>query len=166
MRRWMLFDGGVGQGSLNASWALSGFSGNTCNYLGVTPMNALGKRHRIEIHVAGTGAANDNSDPLRNETRPAALTLNENIVSEIVGDDEVISDPAVQAMCNFYNANFTRKDISLDGNTLGIDPVFLPKYYFLGLRQSAQQTNATLYQTIGWEDHSHGGMGTFDPLAE
>ena len=39
-------------------------------------------------------------------------------------------------------------------------------FYFLGLRQSAQQTNATLYQTIGWEDYSHGGMGTFDPLAE
>lgn len=166
MRRWMLFDGGVGQGALNASWALSGFSGNTCSYLGVTPMNAHGKRHRIEIHVAGTGAANDNSDPLRNVTRPAALTLNENIVSEIVGDDEIISDPVVQAMCDFYNANFTRKDISLDGNTLGIDPVFQPRYYFFGLRQSAQQTNATLYQTIGWEDHSHGGMGTFDPLAE
>lgn len=166
MRRWMLFDGGVGQGALNASWVLSGFSGNTCSYLGVTPMNAYGKRHRIEIHVAGTGAANDNSDPLRNVTRPAALTLNENIVSEIVGDDEIISDPVVQAMCDFYNANFTRKDISLDGNTLGIDPVFQPRYYFFGLRQSAQQTNATLYQTIGWEDHSHGGMGTFDPLAE
>lgn len=68
-------------------------------------------------------------------------------------------------MCEFYT-NFTRKDISLDGNTLGIDPLFQPRYYFFGLRQSAQQTNATLLQTIGWEDHSHGGMGTFDPLAE
>ena len=47
-----------------------------------------------------------------------------------------------------------------------VNPVFQPRYYFLGLRQSAQQTNATLYQTIGWEDYSHGGMGTFDPLAE
>ncbi|WP_291594195.1 RagB/SusD family nutrient uptake outer membrane protein [Bacteroides sp.] len=166
MRRWMLFDGGAGQGALNASWALSGFSGNTCNYLGVTPMNARGKRHRIEIHVDGTGAANDNSDPLKNVTRPTALTLSENIVSEMNGDDEIIADPVVQAMCQFYKDNFTRKDISLDGNTLGIDPVFQPRYYFFGLRQSAQQTNATLYQTIGWEDHSHGGMGTFDPLAE
>ena len=49
---------------------------------------------------------------------------------------------------------------------VAVNPVFQPRYYFLGLRQSAQQTNATLYQTIGWEDYSHGGMGTFDPLAE
>ena len=49
---------------------------------------------------------------------------------------------------------------------LDINPYFQPRYYFFGLRQSAQQTNATLYQTIGWEDYAHGGMGTFDPLAE
>lgn len=41
-----------------------------------------------------------------------------------------------------------------------------PDIISLDCCQSAQQTNATLYQTIGWEDYAHGGMGTFDPLAE
>lgn len=165
MRRWMLFDGGAGQGVLNPNWALTGFGGNTCTYLGETPMNNRGRRHRIELYVDGLGAANDDSDPLAHDARPAALTLNENIKVEIDGDDETITDPAVAALYNFYD-NFTRKDISLDGNTAGIQPTFQPRYYFFGLRQSAQQTNATLYQTIGWEDYSYGGMGTFDPLAE
>lgn len=166
MRRWMLFDGGVGQGSLHPSWALTGFGGNTCTYLGETPMNSRGQRHRIEMYVDGFGSPSDSSDPLSGVTRPAALTLNEDIRTEINGDDETISDPSVTALYNFYDQHFSRKDISLDGNTAGIQPTFLPRYYFLGLRYSAQQTNATLYQTIGWEDYSHGGMGTFDPLAE
>lgn len=164
MRRWMLFDGGVGQGALNASWALSGFGGNTCTYLGVTPMNERGKRYRIEINVEGTGSANNDSDPIKNVERPAALTLNEKIATE--ADGETILDPAVSSICTFYDTYFSRKDISLDGNVLDINPYFQPRYYFFGLRQSAQQTNATLYQTIGWEDYAHGGMGTFDPLAE
>lgn len=42
-----------------------------------------------------------------------------------------------------------------------------PKYYFLGLYQSAQSANSTLKQTIGWGDYMNGGSnGTFDPLAE
>lgn len=166
MRRWMLFDGGVGQGSLNSNWALTGFGGNTCTYLGVTPMNNRGRRHRIELYVDGLGAPNDNNDPLRNETRPTALTLNEEIRTEINGDNETITNQTVADLYKFYNDNFKRKDISLDGNTEGVEPYFQPRYYFFGLRQSAQQTNVTLHQTIGWEDYAHGGMGTFDPLAE
>lgn len=149
---------------MNASWTLSGFGGNTCTYLGVTPMNERGKRYRIEINVEGTGSANNDSDPIKNVERPAALTLNEKIATE--ADGETILDPAVSSICTFYDTYFSRKDISLDGNVLDINPYFQPRYYFFGLRQSAQQTNATLYQTIGWEDYAHGGMGTFDPLAE
>lgn len=163
MRRWMLFDGGVGQGSLNPSWTLTGFGGNTCTYLGVTPMNERGKRHRIEVYADALGAANNNNDPLANIPRPAALTLNEKIGSE---EDGTIADERVAALWNFYDTNLNRKNISLDGNEADVNPVFQPRYYFFGLRQSAQQTNATLYQTIGWEDFAHGGMGTFDPLAE
>ena len=44
---------------------------------------------------------------------------------------------------------------------------FYPKYYFLGLYQSAQSANSTLKQTIGWGDYMNGGSnGTFDPVAE
>lgn len=167
MRRWMLFDGGVGQGDLNPSWALTGFSGNTCTYLGETPMNQRGRRSRIELYVEELGSANDNSDPLNDVERPAALTLNEDITSQNADDGTpVFANRNVEALYNFYNEHFTRKDISLDGNTEGVQPTFDPRYYFFGLRQSAQQTNATLLQTIGWEDYAHGGMGTFDPLAE
>lgn len=164
MRRWMLFDGGVGQGNLNPSWALTGFGGNTCNYLGVTSMNDRGKRHRIEVYIDDLGSAADSSDPLKDVERPAALTLNEKIGTE--ADGTTIANATVKAVCDFYDTYFKRKDISVDGNVVDVNPVFQPRYYFLGLRQSAQQTNVTLYQTIGWEDYSHGGMGTFDPLAE
>ena len=92
------------------------------------------------------------------------MTLNEKIGTE--EDGMTIANANVEALWNFYDTYFKRKDISVDGNEVDVNPVFQPKYYFLGLRQSAQQTNATLYQTIGWEDYSHGGMGTFDPLAE
>lgn len=164
MRRWMLFDGGVGQASLNASWALTGFGGNTCTYLGVTPMNERGKRHRIEVYIDALGAANNDSDPLAGVERPAALTLNEEIKTDVNGT--TFANANVETIWNFYDTYFKRKDISIDGNEADISPTFQPRYYFLGLRQSAQQTNATLYQTIGWEDFAHGGMGTFDPLAE
>ncbi len=163
MRRWMLFDGGVGQASLHASWGLTGFGGNTCAYLGVTPMNERGKRHRIEIYVDGLGEANNQSDPLANVTRPDGLTLDEDMTIAI---DESNVPTTVKNLYDFYTTYFRRKDISLDGNTNDINPTFRPEYYFFGLRQSAQQTNATLLQTIGWTDYSHGGMGTFDPLAE
>lgn len=163
MRRWMLFDGGAGQASLNANWALTGFGGNTCTYLGVIPMNDLGKRHRIEIYIDKLGNENDSSDPLANVERPKALTLEENMNITI---DESNIPAAVKNLYDFYQTYFKRKDISLDGNTSNINPIFRPEYYFLGLKQSAQQTNATLLQTIGWTDYSHGGMGTFDPLAE
>ena len=49
MHRWMLFDGGVGQGNIKSTWALTGFSGNTCNYLGVKPLNGT-KRHQIVLY--------------------------------------------------------------------------------------------------------------------
>ena len=163
MRRWMLFDGGEGQASLNASWALTGFGGNTCDYLGITPMNERGKRHRIEIYVEGLGKADNNSDPLADVTRPNGLTLNEDMTVKIE-DSNVPSN--IKNLYDFYTTYFKRKDISLDGNTTDINPTFRPEYYFFGLSRSAQQTNATLLQTIGWNDYSHGGMGTFDPLAE
>ena len=44
---------------------------------------------------------------------------------------------------------------------------YRPKYYILGLSNSAQTSNKALPQTIGWQDYNNGGAaGTFDPLAE
>ena len=44
---------------------------------------------------------------------------------------------------------------------------YRPKYYILGLNNSAQSSNKGIPQTIGWQDYNNGGApGTFDPLAE
>ena len=58
------------------------------------------------------------------------------------------------------------EDRNADGNNNAQVPTFQPYYYFLGLNYSAMYNNATLMQTIGWDDYSHGGMGTYDPLEE
>ena len=51
---------------------------------------------------------------------------------------EDFANANVEALWNFYDTYFKRKDISVDGNEVDVNPVFQPKYYFLGLRQSAQ----------------------------
>lgn len=169
MRRWMLFDGGVGQETLKASWKLTGFGGNTCQYLGVKPANGQ-IRHKIEVYVKNDiGDKKDDADPLAKEgvllPRPNGLTLNEKIGYE--DDNETITNSNVQALVDYYNNYFGRKDLSSDGNDNSLVPTFRPEYYFLGLKKNAQQTNVTLLQTVGWTDFSHGGTdGTFDPLAE
>ncbi|MDR0891738.1 MAG: RagB/SusD family nutrient uptake outer membrane protein [Mediterranea sp.] len=126
MRRWMLYDGGEGQGAINPSWELTGFGRNTCDYLGVTPMNNLGKRHRIEVYVEQTAALNNNSDPIVGNTdmpRPAALTLTEPIVSTTDGEGNVVVENArVKGVYDYYNTYFKRKDIRLDGNNVEINP--------------------------------------------
>ena len=163
MRRWLLWDGGVGQANLNSSWALTGFDGNTCNYLGVTPLNGT-RRTGIEERVADTygyaSKANAN-DPLTaaSVTRPIALNLSSN--TTITGDEGAIDN-----LVTFYRNNLTRKTTRLDGDpTYTID--FQPKYYIIGFKENMQKNNTQLKQTIGWADYSNGGAdGTFDPLAE
>lgn len=160
MRRWMLFDGGVGQAELSPSWALTGFGGNTCTYLGFTPTNGH-KNHYIEMFTNKKAAkADDNgSDPLLKAgvARPGGLNLMDRLASGTNGEE---------ALKTFYTENLTRKDRNADGNNDLQVPTFQPYYYFLGLNYSAMYNNATLMQTIGWEDYSHGGQGTYDPLEE
>ncbi len=156
MRRWMLFDGGVGQETLSPNWKLTGFGGNTCAYLGVQPSNGH-KNHYIEMYTNRKAAKKEDngSDPLLTEgiQRPAPLDLMNRSKCE-------------KALEDFYSNYLSRKDRNGDGNNSLQTPTFQPYYYFLGLNNSAMYNNATLVQTIGWEDISHGGMGTFDPLEE
>ena len=156
MRRWMLFDGGVGQSALNSKWVLEGFGGNTCTYLGVEPANEHGKNHIIEIYAKATAAKaeSNGADPILTAgiDRPSPLNLMDRKAGE-------------QTLVDFYTANFNRKD-RLEDNNAEKEPTFQPFYYFLGLCYSAMYNDAELYQTIGWFDYSHSGDGTFDPLAE
>jgi len=164
MRRWMLFDGGAGQGTLNGSWALTGFSGNTCTYLGVPAFN--GKyRNGIEIRVADnhgistattvTGFAND--PIVKNSiTRPTALNLMSDSTVQVTGN-------TIDKLYTFYANYLYRKSYTVDASAV----TFQPQYYFIGLKNSAQQMNVTLKQTIGWGDLENGNAnGTYDPLAE
>jgi SusD family. len=164
MRRWMLWDGGQGQATLNANWALTGFGGNTCTYLGVSPLNGT-MRNGIEIRVADalgtststtvTGFAND---PIVKNSiaRPTALNLMTDATIQVAGNP-------IDKLFTFYANYLTRKAYTVDAANV----TFQPKYYFLGLRYSAQQMNVTLKQTIGWPDLENGNAnGTFDPLAE
>jgi hypothetical protein len=168
VRRWMLFDGGAGQASLKSSWALTGFNGNTCTYLGVPPLNGT-NRTGIEVAVAASyepgtqeTVANHADDPIYQYRPTAAL----NLMSDTI--NPAISGTSMYNLCNFYNYYLTRKSTSVDIVNSTVYPItFLPQYYFIGLRYSAQEMNVTLKQTIGWADFENGGAnGTYDPLAQ
>lgn len=169
MRRWLLWDGGVNFSNVTgapSSWALTGFSGNTCAYLGVNPLNGQ-RRTGMELRVSnsiatGIGSGADASDPIFKNTeinwynnkvkRPRAWDIN--AVSTIQRDSLEI----------FYTYCLTRKSRRIDSENKTV--TFRPEYYIIGLRESAQTNNSTLLQTIGWMDSQKGAMGTFDPLAE
>ena len=158
MHRWMLFDGGQGQASLKASWALTGFGGNTCQWLGVTPLNGQ-KRHNIVLYCKTPSA----TDPAA-AARPAALTIDEPMTRNSATGE--YANEKVQALAEWYDTYLERKDVNADGNDDALTILYRPKYYFLGLRQNAMQTNPTLLQTVGWHDLGRNTDGTFDPLAD
>ncbi len=163
MRRWLLFDGGAHFSEISgapATWTLSGFGGNTCTFLGVTAANDKtadnGKNHIIEVYCTALADVDESNgaDPILTAgiARPAALDLSNIAAGE-------------QALIDFYTANLDRKD-RLETNDAAITPKYLPYYYIIGFDTSGMTRNPLLYQNIGWEDYAHGGMGTFDPLAE
>ncbi len=166
LRRWMLYDGGTEEvPGAPASWKLTGWGGNTCAYLGFTPMNGQ-RRENMEFRLADKHGIGDKDklkwDPLTDGTgvtRPDGVDFRKPDLENQLVD-----------LKTFYMDNFVRKLKSGDGrdaNHINLTIKFLPRYYFLGLAQSAQSNNKTLAQTIGWEDYNTGNSdGTFDPLAE
>lgn len=170
LRRWMLFDGGVEkvEGAPN-SWTLTSWGGNTCTYLGFTPLNNRQRRDNIEFRVSDTHSSQGlggkswavgeaNPDPLADVERPNALDLRNDLSEQ------------QQELKTFYDTYLTRKKKkgdAYDSDNSEKYMKFYSKYYFLGLPQNAQSANSTLKQTIGWGDYMNGGSnGTFDPLAE
>lgn len=155
MHRWMLWDGGTGRVEGQPStWTLTGFNGNTCNYLGVEPFNGK-RREGLELRVSNSvpgyiGGASPANDPLK-DLRPTAWNLGAS------------KNPSAE-LEEFYQTKLVRKTKDVDPNDRVI--TYKPNCYFLGLRDNAQRNNITLEQTIGWDDTVRGGSGTFDPLAE
>ena len=166
MRRWMLYDGGANVNEIEgapSTWKLTGWGGNTCEWLGFTQFNGQ-RREKMEFRVAdsfGVGGTTYDSDPLvkAGVTRCAPLDLRQNLATQ------------QETLKNWYSQNLVRKDNRGDGrdaNLVDLTIHFYAKYYFLGLSSGAQTRNdSRLLQTIGWEDYNNGGAnGTFDPLAE
>lgn len=176
--RWMLFDGGVGQEQIYNGWQMTGWSGNTCAYLGVTPLNEI-PRQKIELHFAPSvylGEKLPTADPFNIATtqivKPVALTLNENISGSQVVDANgdlqyTITNSNVKALVAFYQKNLVRKDISTMNSqtSSNVKPVWSKNCYLLGLSSSDQQNNAKVVQTVGWTS-TFGGPGVFDPLSD
>lgn len=185
--RWMLFDGGEGQSELNASWALTAWGGNTCRYLGVTPLNDI-TIHKLEMHfdpTVYTGAKDNLMNPfdVLGIERPQALTLNESFIARLettTGSDGADSTYYVYAdsennpnrkyvekLAAFYNQYLVRKDIATMTSTAvaGTNPVWDKKCYLMGLNTADQKANPNVAQTIGWNS-LFGGFGVFDPLSK
>lgn len=154
MRRWLLWDGGVNFSQISGSptsWTLSGYSGNTCAYLGVQPLNGK-RRDNLELTSRTNANEAQGQDPIKGN-RPAALDLKLDL------------DTQTAALANFYDNNLVRK--VRQGDKEGRYIAYKPEYYFMGFTEGAQKANITLSQTIGWPDVMNGNSdGTFDPLAE
>ena len=163
MRRWMLFDGGIGKvEGATENWNLTGWGGNTCTYLGVQPANERVKHHLIEICTKDFATEEDfKFDPIlsqidRNKVYEG-MNLSDRLKNNKRGQDQLKL---------FYETYFERKDKNGEGNNELQIPSWDPKYYIMGLNNSSMVNNPTLYQTIGWEDVMHGGIGIYDPLED
>ncbi len=165
MRRWLLYDGGTQFASISGcpdTWKLTGWGGNTCNWLGFTPFNGQ-RRENMEFRVAdkyGVGGTSYDSDPLLKNggTRTTTVDLRKDLTTQL---------PQLAA---WYADNLVRKDKKGDARDSQHNDEYInfrPNYYFLGLSSGASAADKSLPQTIGWQDYNQGGaMGTFDPLAE
>lgn len=175
--RWMLFDGGEGQSELGSNYTLTGWDGNTCKYLGVTPLKDR-ILHAIEICFdpsVFTGKYTADADPFTTKkfTKPKALDLTEDFTGSIVEDEEGTStmnfaDKKVQALAEFYSKNLLRKDVETmtkADSTGNANPHWDKKLYLMGLEQGDQENNPGVVQTVGWQSR-FGGMGIFDPLSD
>lgn len=192
MRRWLLYDGGTKFANVGAK-TLTGWGGNTCTWLGVTPFNDQ-RRENMEFRLqdeynytdgksgttwerTSTIASErdvDNPDPIvggsspemtRAERDAYAVDLSESAIKKTSLSEQLTA--LKEGFYDKYLVRKTKKGDSYDSNNSPLYIQFQPHYYILGLTQSAQTNNPTLEQTVGWEDYNNGGAnGTFDPLAE
>ena len=177
--RWMLFDGGVGQSEIEgapASWEPTGWGGNTCAYLGVTPLNDR-YTYQIEMYISPDvymGSRDPENDPFTKGllTKPKALTLNEDFTTTTDPEtgEAIYADANVKALAEFYLNNLVRKDVITQttqtaDETAIARPVWDKRCYLMGLSAADESNNPNVVQTIGWTS-TFGGNGVFDPLSD
>ncbi len=167
LRRWMLFDGGTQTvPGAPSTWKLTGWGGNTCQYLGFEPLNGT-RRENMEFRVqdkynGGLGGdkwviGGKNPDPLADVSRPAAVDYR----SEL--------EPQLKNLADFYTTYLERAVKKGDNYNSAHAQLYMnyqPQYYFPGFAYGVSVNNEGLEQTIGWMDASTNATGTFDPLAE
>lgn len=174
--RWMLFDGGVGQEQIYREWTMSGWNGNTCAYLGVTPLNSI-SRHKLELFFdpsiyVGEKTALTNPFTVLGITYPNALTLKEDMTTTqtLDGSGNILytfKNATVQSLAAFYSKYLIRKDIATMNSLTSseVSPTWSKNCYFMGLSSGDQDNNPRVVQTVGW-DSKFGGAGVFDPLSK
>ncbi len=168
LRRWLLFDGGTQFSTIEgapSSWKLTGWGGNTCTWLGFTPLNGQ-RRENSEYRTAnsfGVGGTTADSDPLvkGGVARCAAVDLSSTTLT---------LKEQLETLKAWYSTNLTykqKKGDAYDSNKIPLYMNFLPRYYLFGFTEGSMNNNTALPQTIGWEDTNNGGAnGTFDPLSD
>ncbi|MDO5446365.1 MAG: RagB/SusD family nutrient uptake outer membrane protein [Prevotellaceae bacterium] len=194
--RWMLFDGGVGQEELSPTWKVTAWSGNTCKYLGVKPLNEV-LRHRIELHISPLvyiGERDKTADPFvaRDEQTPARLTYPEALslmedfrtVAPLTEDGTItFNNDKVRALAEFYKQYIVRKDVSTMANEPNVETItddagnettittdrtypIWPKNLYFLGLGTGDQNNNPSVQQTLGWTDAFGGVGTFDPLAK
>ena len=151
MRRWLLFDGGTGFAAIGAK-ALTGWGGNTCNWLGFTPYGDATKNVRndqIEFRLRddlnytdGTSGRTWSGDKTasqeeKDKTNPdpllkagmGGLTRAERDAYAVDINEKVVSTPLATQLENlktFYNTYFVRKTLKGDNydTATGTVPVY------------------------------------------
>ena len=185
MRRWLLFDGGANFASIGAK-ALTGWGGNTCTWLGVTPMEGqrnenmefrLKDEYNYTDETSGrtwslsssvpAEREKDNPDPLLGGANPIMTRAARDAYALDLTKDLTEGQEKLKEFYQTYLVRKTKKGDGYDSNNTQLTRTWKARYYFYGLTQSAQVNNATLLQTVGWEDYQNGGSnGTFDPLVD
>lgn len=194
LRRWMLYDGGATKvANAPSTWTLTGWGGNTCTWLGFTPLNGQ-RRENIQYRVAdkyGVGKPEYGADPLLRGLYKDYLVAQkpDTVISDVTklnfDDIKPMANSLRPAGVNLMNGDLVAQIANLqswykdnlvykvskgdarDSQKIDLYINFRPNYYLLGFTMGAMTQNVGLQQTIGWGDYNNGGAdGTFDPLAE
>ena len=187
MRRWLLFDGG----SDIPGTKLTGWGGNTCNWLGVEKFNGR-RRESMEYRVN-----NATKNGLGGNAWSTGTSIPDPIAQVVMAEqgwtnaDATIFDQYKAWRSANYAVDLNAADLNGElnklkefydkyltfkfkkGDSLSVDMTadertfitYRPYYYFLGLTGGAMDSNPTLRQTVGWEGGPT-GTGDFDPLAD
>lgn len=138
LRRWMLFDGGQEINSIEgapASWKLTGWGGNTCTWLGFTPLNGQ-RRENMEFMLKpalGTGGTTHDSDPLFKFMEWYKTILPEILSGDI--DEEMLPDYFADAGYDKMPTDVIyptdRKGIAIDlRNDITVQQEKLKEFYY------------------------------------